>query len=79
MVIIEMVKEFTSGEAFIAYAHQMKNFSSLVHLIDSGILREAFNDGEELLKYLMRFIQDFTHRAPALGFVNPCVDLILSL
>jgi hypothetical protein len=38
VVVMKVVKEFASQEALIAQPHQMKNFASLVHLIDSDLL-----------------------------------------
>ena len=38
MVIMEVVKELTSGEAFIVQPHKKINSSLLVHWIDSDIL-----------------------------------------
>ena len=72
MVIMEMVKEFTSAEALTAQPY------NVVRWLDQDVVGEAFDDGEELLKNVLRFIQDFAHRAPAIGLIDPGIDVILS-
>jgi len=62
MVIMEMVKEFTSGEALTIQSHRKLNSSPLMHWIDPNFIGLAFNNSEELLKDVMRFIQDFAYR-----------------
>ena len=39
MVIMEMVKEFPSGEALAVQPHKVINSRSPVHLLDSDVLR----------------------------------------
>ena len=55
MVIMEMVKEFANGEAFIVQPHKA------VRWIDPDVIGQPFNDSEELPKYVLRFIQDVAH------------------
>ncbi len=75
MVIMEMVKEFTGEEAFIVHPHEVERW---LDMFNPDVVGEAFDDGQELLKNLMRFIQDFAHRAPAIGLIDPRIDVILS-
>jgi hypothetical protein len=73
MVVMEMVKEFTSGEALTVQPHQAPRW------LDPDIVGQTFNNSQMLVKYLTRFIQDFIHRAPVIGLIDPRIDLILSL
>jgi hypothetical protein len=79
MVILKMIKEFTNQEALIIYPDQIKNSVPLLDLLDADICGQRFNDGEDLLKLLLRFIQDFAQRAIAIGLIEPDIDVILSL
>ena len=75
MVIMEMVKEFTGEEAFTVHPHEVER---RLDVFTPDVVGEAFDDGEELLKNVLRFIQDFAHRAPAIGLIDPGIDVILS-
>ncbi len=75
MVIMEMVKELTGEEAFTVHPHEVER---RLDVFNPDVVGEAFDDGEELLKNVLRFIQDFAHRAPAIGLIDPRIDVILS-
>ena len=76
MVIMEMVKELTGEEAFTVHPHEVER---RLDVFNPDVVGKAFDDGEELLKNVLRFIQDFAHRAPAIGLIDPGIDFILSL
>src|SRR3954463_11832062 len=73
MVIMKMVKEFSGGEALIVQPYKM------VLGIDPNFIGQTFKDGQELLKHLMRFIQNLAHRACAIGLIDPRIDLVVGL
>ena len=75
MVIMEMVKEFTGEEALIVHPHEVER---RLDVFNPDVVGEAFDDGEELLINVLRFIQDFAHRAPAISLIDPRIDVILS-
>lgn len=50
MVLMEMMKEFTRGEALIVHPHNAVHW---FNPFDAGIIGQVFNDSEELLKDLM--------------------------
>jgi hypothetical protein len=61
MVIAEMVKEFTRLDALIVQAHKIIGASPLMHRLNMDIFGESFNTSNEVLKDLLRLIQDVAH------------------
>jgi len=75
MVIMEMVKELTGEEAFTVHPHEVER---RLDVFNPDIFGKAFDDGEELLKNVLRVREDFAHRAAAIGLIDPRIDIILS-
>ncbi len=50
---MQMVKELTGEEAFTVYPHEVERW---LDVFNPDVVGEAFDDGEELLINLMRFI-----------------------
>ena len=73
MLVMEMGKEFTRAKGLTFQPRKV------VGGIAQDIIGQACNGGEELLKYLMRFIQDFAHRALVIGRIDPRIDFIVRL
>ncbi len=73
MLFMEMGKEYSSAEGLTGQPRKVARW------IDQDFIGQSFNGGEELLKYLMRFVQDFAHRAPVIGLIDPRIDFIVSL
>lgn len=72
---MEMVKEFTGEKALAVHPHEVEG---RFDVLNPEVVGKAFDDGEELLKNVLRFLQDFRHRAPAIGLIEPGIDVILS-
>ena len=75
MVIMEMVKELTGEEAFTVHPHEVER---RLDVFNPDVVGEAFDDGEELLKNVLRFREDFAHRAIAVGLIDLRIDVIFS-